>query len=315
MIKVGVSACLLGIECAYNGSSKKDDFVVSLSKYFEFIPFCPEDAILSHPRESMRLVLNKDGKIHAIGNKTKQDYTESILEFTDLAAKTAKEEEICGFIFAAKSPSCGVFNTKLYLENSMSSGKNAQGIFSKAFLEQFPMLPHEEEKRLNDPWLRYNFITRVYAYCDIKNLIKNPSKKGLIDFHTHYKFLLLSKSTKNYRKLGQIAAFTNKFFEETLYSYTALFLETIQIKSKRNNVYNSLEHMFGFIKDFLSSNEKTVFINALSDFKKGIIPLVAINRMFELYIEKYNIDYLKNQSFFNLCPKDLGLDSNTLTFK
>jgi len=64
-----------------------------------------------------------------------------------------------------------------------------------------------------------------------------------------------------------------------------------------------------------TSNEKTVFINALSDFKKGIIPLVVVNRMFELYIEKYNIGYLKNQAFFNLYPKDLGLDSNTSTFK
>ncbi|OSS42782.1 hypothetical protein DESAMIL20_388 [Desulfurella amilsii] len=75
---------------AYNGSSKKDNFVVSLSKYFDFIPFCHEDAILSHPIESMRLVLDKDGKIHAIGNKTKNNYTESILNYYANAAKTAK---------------------------------------------------------------------------------------------------------------------------------------------------------------------------------------------------------------------------------
>ncbi|OSS42781.1 hypothetical protein DESAMIL20_387 [Desulfurella amilsii] len=109
--------------------------------------------------------------------------------------------------------------------------------------------------------------------------------------------MLLSKSNKNYKKLGQIAPFTNPSFEETLYSYTALFLETMQIKSKRNNVYNTLDHIFGLIKDFLSSNEKTVFLNAPSDFKKGIITLVAINRMFELYIEKYNISYLKTKPF------------------
>ncbi|HHS49208.1 MAG TPA: DUF1722 domain-containing protein [Desulfurella acetivorans] len=59
---------------------------------------------------------------------------------------------------------------------------------------------------------------------------------------------------KNYRKLGQITAFISPSFEETLHSYTAhFFLETIQIKSKRNNAYNTLEHMFGFIKDFLSN--------------------------------------------------------------
>lgn len=314
MIKIGVSSCLIGIECAYNGSSRKDDFVVSLSKYFEFVPFCPEDAILSHPRESMRLVLYKDGTIHLIGNKTNTDYTKAIIDYSLNAALKAKQENICGFIFAAKSPSCGVFRVKLYLENSMPAD-NTKGLFSKTIIEQFHFLPYEEEKRLNDPWLRYNFIVSVYAYSEMIQLNKNPSRKALIDFHTRYKFLLLSKSTKNYKKLGQIASFANNNTHETFNSYTALFLETMLIKSKKNQVYNALEHMFGFIKDFLSSEEKIVFLSTLLDFKKGIVPLVAVNRMFELYIEKYNIDYLKNQAFFNLYPKDLGLDSNTLAFK
>lgn len=314
MVKIGVSSCLLGIECAYNGSSRKDDFVVSLSKYFEPVAFCPEDAILSHPRESMRLVLDKDGKIHTKGNKTNTDYTQNIIDYAKKAVEKAKQENICGFIFTAKSPSCGVFRVKLYLENSMPADVT-QGLFSKAFLEQFPFLPHEEEKRLNDPWLRYNFIISVYAYSEIMQLDKNPSRKALIDFHTRYKFLLLSKSTKNYKKLGQIASFKNLNTKEAFDSYTALFLETILIKSNKKQVYNALEHMFGFIKDFLSSKEKTVFLNTLLDFKKGIVPLVAVNRMFELYIEKYNIDYLKNQAFFSLYPKDLGLDSNILAFK
>ncbi len=314
MIKLGVSACLIGTECAYNGSSRKDDFVVSLSKYFEFVPFCPEDAILSHPRESMRLVVDKYGAIHAIGNKTNTDYTNPIIDYSLKAAQKAKQENICGFLFAAKSPSCGVFRVKLYLENSMPAD-TTRGLFSKTILEQFPFLPHEEEKRLNDPWLRYNFIVSVYAYSDIMQLNNNPSKKALIDLHTHYKFLLLSKSTKNYKKLGQIASFKNNNTKETFDSYTALFLETMLIKSKKSQVYNALEHMFGFVKDHLSSKEKHVFLNTLLDFKKGIIPLVAVNRMFELYIEKYNIDYLKNQAFFNLYPKELGLDSDTLAFK
>ena len=313
MIKIGVSSCLIGIECAYNGSSRKDDFVVSLSKYFEFVPFCPEDAILSHPRESMKLVLDKNGTIRSVGNKTKTDYTKPIIEYSLNAAQKAKQENICGFIFTAKSPSCGVFRVKLYLENSMPVD-TTKGLFSKTIIEQFPFLPYEEEKRLSDPWLRYNFIVSVYAYSEMIQLNKNPSRKAMIDFHTRYKFLLLSKSTKNYKKLGQIASFANNT-HETFNSYTALFLETMLIKSKKNQVYNALEHMFGFIKDFLSSEEKIVFLSTLLDFKKGIVPLVAINRMFELYIEKYNIGYLKNQAFFNLYPKDLGLDSNTLAFK
>jgi len=49
-MKIGLSACLLGEKCRYDGAGNKDNFIVEqLSKYFEFVPYCPEAIIFGTP--------------------------------------------------------------------------------------------------------------------------------------------------------------------------------------------------------------------------------------------------------------------------
>jgi hypothetical protein len=38
------------------------------------------------------------------------------------------------------------------------------GIFAGAFMKRFPLLPVEEDVRLNDPLLIENFIKRIFVY-------------------------------------------------------------------------------------------------------------------------------------------------------
>ena len=42
--------------------------------------------------------------------------------------------------------------------------KNGTGMFPREVMKRFPLLPLEEEGRLNDMPLRENFIERVFAY-------------------------------------------------------------------------------------------------------------------------------------------------------
>jgi len=42
--------------------------------------------------------------------------------------------------------------------------KAGTGLYARAFMDQQPLLPVEEEGRLGDPVLRENFIERVFAY-------------------------------------------------------------------------------------------------------------------------------------------------------
>src|SRR5690554_1135260 len=61
-MKVGISSCLLGEEVRYNGGHKLSRLCSDeLSRYFEYVPLCPEVGIgMGVPRKPIRLVGDPD---------------------------------------------------------------------------------------------------------------------------------------------------------------------------------------------------------------------------------------------------------------
>jgi len=54
IIKVGVSACLLGEKVRYDGGHKHDRYITdTLGRFFTFVPVCPEvESGMPTPREA-----------------------------------------------------------------------------------------------------------------------------------------------------------------------------------------------------------------------------------------------------------------------
>jgi hypothetical protein len=52
--------------------------------------------------------------------------------------------------------------------------RNGTGMFPREVMNRFPLLPLEEEGRLNDLPLRENFIERILAYGKTPCLCKSP---------------------------------------------------------------------------------------------------------------------------------------------
>jgi len=63
----------------------------------------------------------------------------------------------------------------------------------------------EEDGRLNDSWLKENFLMQIFAYKDLVEFLdSSPSFKKLVEFHTNYKYFIYAKSQESYKKLGGI---------------------------------------------------------------------------------------------------------------
>lgn len=158
---IGVSSCLLGQRVRYDGGHKREAFVVEdLAARFELLPICPEMAIgMGVPRPPLQLVLEADG-IHARGlSDPDLDVTDRLLVF---ARQTLPElSRLCGYVFKARSPSCGVGSTPVLVPGHPS--REDSGLFAAALQAAFPLLPVEQEDRLRDPALRERFLERVYA--------------------------------------------------------------------------------------------------------------------------------------------------------
>jgi uncharacterized protein YbbK (DUF523 family) len=162
-IRVGISSCLLGESARFDGRHKRDAYITgTLSRWFEFVPLCPEVAIgLGIPREPIQMVARAGEQPRAVGVHTPTlDATEALLAFARMVAPGLSD--ICGYIFKSGSPSCGMQGVVIHSPTGAPVARGS-GIFAQALMERYPLLPVEEESRLGDPLLRERFIERVFA--------------------------------------------------------------------------------------------------------------------------------------------------------
>ncbi|NHJ33487.1 MAG: DUF523 domain-containing protein [Asgard group archaeon] len=108
-----VSACLLGINCVFDGSSNKNERVLELMEKRLLIPVCPEQlGGLSTPREPQDIiqgsgedVLKGKAKVVTINGK---DVTENFKKGASEVLEIAKLNKVKMAILKENSPSCGV---------------------------------------------------------------------------------------------------------------------------------------------------------------------------------------------------------------
>lgn len=315
-MKIAVSACLLGEKVRFDGGHKHDRFITDeLGKYASFAPFCPEIIAFGVPRPSIRLV-NKEDSYRIISNKNGDDLTNELQDKSYQEFRKIVQNDLSGIIFKSKSPSCGMGSAKAYLENGFADSK-ADGLFVTICKEKFPLLPMEEEGRLQDDWLRENFIMQLFAYNSFEVLKKsNPTIKMVVDFHTKNKFLLQAKDEEIYRVLGNIVGNHEKLpFDELLSNYEYNFKVAISKKSSIGRNRNVLEHMSGFFKNELSSVEKETLHEQIEEYAQKIVPIVVPLSTIKLYAKKYNTSYLLGQAFLDPYPKELALRSSLLSSK
>src|SRR6185503_5042522 len=98
-IRLGISACLLGEPVRFDGGHKRDRFLVeSLGPFVDWVPVCPEmESGLDAPRESMRLV-ESDGQIRLLTNKTARDHTTRMHGFARRRVEELASDALVGFV-------------------------------------------------------------------------------------------------------------------------------------------------------------------------------------------------------------------------
>ena len=73
--------------------------------------------------------------------------------------------------------------------------------------------------------------------------------------------------------------------------------------------------MFGYFKKLITKEEKEDILQALQEFKDKIIPLIAVMKIINLYVKRFDVQYLKVQKFLNPYPKELALRSEIKAYK
>ena len=309
MIRLGISACLLGRKVRYDGGHKLDGFLAhTLGPYVEYVPICPEvECGLGVPREAMHLEGNPAAP-RLVTVRTKFDMTKQMLDWAEKRVRELEKENICGFIFKSDSPSSGMERVRIYNEKGMPSAKG-RGLFAGAFMDHFPTLPVEEEGRLNDVGLRENFIERIFAYARFKETIsEGMTAARLIDFHTRHKLLLLAHSPKHYSLMGRlVAAGSRQPMETTFKQYESLLMEGLKLRATAKKNSNVLYHIAGYFKRVLSADERQELVHIIELYREEKLPLIVPVTLMNHYVRKFNDPYLKEQVYLNPHPLELTL--------
>jgi uncharacterized protein YbgA (DUF1722 family)/uncharacterized protein YbbK (DUF523 family) len=307
--KIGISSCLLGNEVRWNSGHKLDKYLTNtLGQFVEYVPVCPEvEAGFGVPRESFRLVGDPDAP-RLITFKSKTDHTDRMVTWVKKRVRELEKEDLCGFIFKSDSPSSGMIRVKVYNEKGMPH-KVGIGIFARAFMEHFPLIPVEDDGRLNNPLIRENFILQIFTMKRWRdNMARKPSMGNLVDFHTRNKLLILSHSPKLYRLMGKLVADGRKLPIKELYDqYQLLLMEALKLKTTIRKNTNVLQHLMGYFKKQLSGDEKQELLEIFGQYRNEHVPLIVPITLINHYVRKYEQPYLKQQTYLHPHPLELKL--------
>ena len=308
-MKIGISTCLLGENVRYDGGHKLDRYLRDLlGKYVSYVPVCPEtESGMPIPREALRLVGDIDSP-RLVTQKSGEDYTSVMQSWASKRLDALEKEKLCGFIFKSKSPSSGMERVKVYNDKGHPVPKG-RGIFAGMFMERFPLLPVEEDGRLHDPMLRENFITRIFVYGRWLELMEQGlTTARLIDFHTRHKLLLMAHNVNAYRELGRLVAGARELPPDELADqYISKLMTALKLSSTIKKNVNVLQHVMGYFKKDLSSDEKQELLEVIGNYKDSLVPLIVPVTLLNHYVRKYDQPYLKEQVYLNPHPMELKL--------
>lgn len=140
-MKVGISACLLGKECTYKGTSNKINNIEKLMDEIEFIEICPEVmGGLSTPRSPSEITsLNPLTVISKEGVVVTSEYKKG----AEISLNCLKQSDVNVVLLKHRSPSCGCDG--IYDGSFSHVIVEGQGVCAKLLSDNGMVLFHEEQ--------------------------------------------------------------------------------------------------------------------------------------------------------------------------
>ncbi|MEV4291611.1 DUF523 and DUF1722 domain-containing protein [Nonomuraea bangladeshensis] len=303
--RVAVSSCLLGELVRYNGGHSRDRFLTdALDPYVDWIRICPEmEAGLGTPRETLRLEAADDGP----RLRTRATHVDLTDRMRALAAERAAALDVDGYVFKAKSPTCGIHGVPVYRADGTPADRRNRGLFAETIIAAHPLLPVEDEGRLHDALLRESFVERVFAHARLRALLAGDWRpRDLVAFHARHKMQLLAHDPLRYRQAGRVVAEAGvRPHEEVAAAYAALFREALASKATLGRNVNVLQHAMGMLA--LDPTRRADLAEVIESYRAGVVPLSVPTTLLRHHARGEAAEYVRDQTYFSPYPDDLRL--------
>ena len=305
--QLGVSACLLGQKVRFDGGHKTSRFLLDdCSRFFDLHPVCPEVELgLGIPRPVIQLREFEQQVRLVYSKNTDQDLTDDMYAFSE--QRIAQFETLDGFVFKKDSPSCGMERVPVYDNVTGMRERKGRGLFAETFMRMNPLVPVEDEGRLNDKSIRENFLERVYAHYRWRH-IENPEHNlaGLQDFHQNYKLMLMARSPEGCKQLGQLVAATGRHnLADMRRQYIEKFMQVMQKRPTPGQHVNVLMHILGYLKAGLDGRDKAELLDWFETYRREQVSRVTPLVLLQHHFRHHPNDYMARQYYFSPFPTEL----------
>jgi uncharacterized protein YbgA (DUF1722 family)/uncharacterized protein YbbK (DUF523 family) len=298
--RLGVSSCLLGEPVRFNGGHSRSRFLTDeLGPYVDWVPYCPEMEIgLGTPRETLRLTVG--GRL--VSKSGTADHTAAM-------AALPLPARLDGYVFKAKSPSCAIHGVPRYNEGGQPADHRGRGVFAQRVTDRYPLLPVEDEGRLNDPVLREEFTERIFASARLRALLSARwEPRDLVSFHARHKLQLLAHDPARYRAAGRVVAAAGRAPREaTEAAYRDLFLAAMGARATRGRHANALQHAFGHVSRQLGRSRRADLAARIDSYRRGADPLSVPVAILGHYASDGELPWLTGQTYLEPFPAALRL--------
>lgn len=307
--RLGISTCLLGEKVRYDGVGKRDAFLTdTFGQFVEWVPVCPEvECGLPVPREAMHLEGDPEAP-RLVTRNTHIDHTDRMKKWAGRRLRELDSDDLSGYVFKADSPSSGMERVRVY-GDSGTPRKIGVGLWARAFMDHFPLLPVEEEGRLHDPLIRENFIERVFALKRYRDAMRpRRSRRALVQFQASHKLQLMAHAPAVQKEMGRLVAGSKDMPAGELFAaYEERLMKALMLRATPGKNANVLQHALGYFKNDLSPDEKQEALEVIEDYRRENTPLIVPATLLGHYIRKYGAEYLAAQSYFDPHPVELKL--------
>lgn len=140
-MKIGVSQCLLGVNCTYSGKSHPLDILIEMDKRHSIIPVCPEVlGGLPIPRDPAEIQSLEPLKVETINQ---QDVTSEYILGAQKALDIFIKNDVQVALLKFRSPSCGCDG--IYDGSFQHQLIEGQGVFARMCQKCGIQLFHENQ--------------------------------------------------------------------------------------------------------------------------------------------------------------------------
>ena len=307
-IRVGVSACLLGQEVRYDGRHKRSAFVADvLARFVELVPVCPEVELgLGVPREPIRLE-RAGRRLRLVAPGSGIDHTEAMQAWAAERLAALEPLGLCGYVLKSRSPSCGMAGVEVHPAAGGRPTKEGVGLFAAALMARQPLLPVEEEGRLEDPRVQEQFVERLFAWRRLRALFRPRWRVAdLVRFHTAGKLLLLAHDPQAYRALGRlVASAKGRPRAELADAYRQGYMRALARPATTGKHVNVLQHMAGYLRDLLPAPQRRELERAIEDYRRARVPWTVPAELIRHHARAQGVSYVQGQVYLEAHPAEL----------